>query len=158
MTTPKRHMLRLAEVAARGVVPGIPLLMLIGLVGLGAWVVTSKIQGSRADWSVVGTLWCVLLFVFAIIGVLAGYWLPRVVFARRGWVRYVPDIDDWTVAIASTVPLGVLLTLIFQVEGVPVWLYVLGVGSVVLGWAAFVDTLQLGRGSKKQQGRPPWLR
>jgi hypothetical protein len=153
MTTSRRLKIHLAGVVSRAVVPGIPLLMLIGLVGLGAWVVTSKIQGYRADWSVVGAFWCSLLFVFAIAGLLTGYWLPRVVSVRRGWVRYVPDIDDWTVAIASTVPLGVLLTLIFQVEGVPVWLYALGVGSVVLGWAAFIDSLQLGRGSTKQQGR-----
>lgn len=52
MKASKRLALHLVEVAAKGVVPGIPLLLLIGLVGAGAWVVTSNVQGSRADWSV----------------------------------------------------------------------------------------------------------
>jgi hypothetical protein len=151
MKTSRRLMLRLADVAARGGLPGIPLLGLIGLLGIAAWVVTSNIQGARADWSVVGALWCTLLFVFAIAGVLAGYWLPRVGLALRGSVRYVPDMNDLTVVYTSIVPLGVLLILIFQVEGVPLWLYVLGVLSVVLGGAAFVDSLQLGRGPKKRK-------
>lgn len=149
----RRLVVPLAGVASRAVQPGIPLLMLIGLCGVVAWVVTENIQGSRADWSAVLILWCTLLFVFAIVGLLASYWLPRIVSVSRGWSRYVPDIDDWTVSIASTVPLGVLLTLIFQVDSVPVWLYVLGVVSVVLGEGTFVDSLQLGRGSKKQRGR-----
>ena len=153
MKASKRLALHLAEVAAKGVVPGIPLLLLIGLVGAGAWVVTSNVQGSRADWSVIGALWCTLLFIFAIAGLLAGYWLFRFVFVRRGWVRYVPDIDDWTVAYASTVPLGVLLFLIFQVGSVPIWLYALGAVAVVLGEAAFVDAQQLGQRLRKKISR-----
>lgn len=153
MKTCRQLMARLAGAASRAVVPGIPLLLLIGLFGIGAWVVTSNVQGSKADWSVVGALWCSLLFAFAIVGLLAGYWLPRVVFVRRGWGRYVPGIDDWTVAIASTVPFGVLLTLIFQVDSVPIWLYVLGVVSVVLAEGAFVDTQQLSRRLRKKANR-----
>ncbi|MGH3826451.1 MAG: hypothetical protein ACRDQX_04650 [Pseudonocardiaceae bacterium] len=132
--------------------PGIPLLMLIGFCGVVAWVVTSNIQGSRADWSVALILWSALLFVFAIAGLLVSYWLPRIVSIRRSLVRYVPDIDDWTVAITANLPLAVLITLFFQVNGLPVWLYVLGAVSVVLGAAAFIDQQRVTRRPKKRKG------
>ncbi|MGH3831270.1 MAG: hypothetical protein ACRDRS_12630 [Pseudonocardiaceae bacterium] len=132
--------------------PGIPLLILIGLFGVAAWVVTSNIQGSRVDWSVALILWSALLFVFAIVGLLASYWLPRIVSIRRGLVRYVPDMEDWTVAIASNFPLAVLITLFFQVKGLPVWLYALGAVSVVLGQVAFVDQQLVTRRPKKRKG------
>jgi hypothetical protein len=93
-----------------------------------------------------------LLFLFAIAGLLAGYWVPRIGSIRRSLVRYVPDMADWTVAMASAMPLAVLITLFFQVAGLPVWLYALGAVSVVLGQVAFVDQQLVTRRPKKRKG------
>ncbi|MGH3875107.1 MAG: hypothetical protein ACRDSR_27020 [Pseudonocardiaceae bacterium] len=144
---------RLAAAGSRFGLPGIPLLLLVGLILLLFAVVFSNSRGSVAGyWHLVMIGWFSLLFFFAIIGVLAGYWLPRIVFLRRGQGRYVPDIGDWLPSYVGILPAGGLTVLIIDGHGAPFWLFVLGVASVVLGLGAFVDTLQLGRRSRKPEG------
>ncbi|MGH3886246.1 MAG: hypothetical protein ACRDSZ_06705 [Pseudonocardiaceae bacterium] len=134
-------------------VPGIPMLLLVGLILFVVAVASSNIRGSLADyWPLVAIGWLSLLFVFAIIGVLVGYWLPWIVVFRRGQRRYVPEVDLWRPLYVGVLPVVGLTVLITDGRGAPVWLFVLGVVSVVLGLGAFVETLQLGRWSNKQRG------
>lgn len=153
MTRRRPVVARLTQAGSLFGLPGIPLLLLVGLILFLVAVVSSNIRGSVAGyWHLVVIGWLSLLFVFAIIGVLAGYWLPRVVFLRRGQGRYVPDIGDWLPLYVGILPVGGLTVLIVDGRGSPVWLVVLGVVSVMLGLGAFVDTLQLGRRSNKRNG------
>jgi hypothetical protein len=113
---------------------------------------SSNLRGSIAGyWFLVAIGWLSSLFIFAIIGVLAGYWLPRIMVVLLGQERYVPEVEDWLPAYAGILPVVGLTALIIDGSGAPVWLYVLGVVSVVIGLAAFVDSLQLGRGSTKRR-------
>lgn len=52
-------------------------------------------------------------------------------------------------AMASAIPLAILITLFFQVNGLPVWLYALGAVSVILGQVTFVDQLRLRRPDRR---------
>jgi hypothetical protein len=145
---------RLVRAGYRFGIPGIPLLLLVGLVLFLVAVASSNIHGSLADyWFLVAIGWLSIFFVFVIIGVLAGYWLPRIVLLRRDQGRYLPEVDDWLPAYAGILPAVGFTALIIDGSGAPIWLYVLGAASVVIGLAAFVDTLQLGQRLKKQQGR-----
>lgn len=144
---------RIAGAGYRVSIPGIPLLLLVGLVLFLVAVVSSNIRGSLADyWFLVAMGWLSAFFVFAIIGMLAGYWLPRIVLLRCGQRHHAPEVNDWLPGYGGILPLVGLTALIIDGSGAPGWLYVLGVVSVVLGMGAFVDTLQLGRGSKKRKG------
>ncbi|MBV9013137.1 MAG: hypothetical protein JO272_14010 [Pseudonocardiales bacterium] len=152
MTGHRPVVARLARAGYRFGIPGIPLLLLVGLALFLSALVSSNLRGSLADyWFLVAIGWLSSFFAFAIIGVLAGYWLPRIMVVRRGQERYVPEAEDWLPAYAGILPVVGFTALIIDGSGAPVWLYVLGVVSVVVGLAAFVDTLQLGRRSKKRK-------
>lgn len=153
MKTRRPFMTSLAGVGYRIGIPGIPLLLLIGLILFLVAVVSANISGSLADyWFLVAVGWLSVFFAFAIIGVLAGYWLPRIVVLRRGQGRYMPGAEDSLPAYTGILPVVGFTALLIDGAGSPVWLYVLGVVSVVLGLGAFVDSLALGRRPKKQQG------
>lgn len=154
MTGHRSVVARLVRAGYRFGIPGIPLLLLVGLVLFLSAVVSSNLQGSLADyWFPVAIGWLSSFFIFASIGVLAGYWLPRIMVVRLGQERYVPEVEDWLPAYAGILPVVGFTALIIDGSGAPVWLYVLGLVSVVIGLAAFVDTLQVGRRSTKQRGR-----
>ena len=153
MKTRRPLITSLAGVGYRIGIPGIPLLLLIGLLLFLVAVVSSNISGSLADyWFLVAIGWLSAFFAFAIIGVLAGYWLPRLEVLRRGQRRYASGAEDSLPAYAGILPVVGFTALLIDGTGAPVWLYVLGVVSVVLGLGAFVDSLALGRRSKKHQG------
>lgn len=153
MKTRRPFMTSLAGVGYRIGIPGIPLLLLVGLILFLVAVVSANISGSLAGyWFLVAIGWLSVFFASAIIGVLAGYWLPRIMVIRRGQGRYVPQAGDSLPAYAGILPVVGFTALLIDGAGAPVWLYVLGVVSMVLGLGAFVDSLALGRRSKKQQG------
>jgi hypothetical protein len=153
MKTRRPFMNSLAVAGYRIGIPGIPLLLLVGLILFLVAVVSSNIRGSLADyWLPVAIGWLSVFFIFAIIGVLAGYWLPRIVVLCQGQGRYAPGAEDSLPAYAGILPVVGFTALLIDGTGAPVWLYVLGVASVVLGLGAFVDSLALGRRSKRQKG------
>jgi hypothetical protein len=153
MKTRRPFMTSVAGVGYRIGIPGIPLLLLVGLILFLVAVVSSNIHGSLADyWLLVAVGWLSVFFIFAIISVLAGYWLLRIVALCRGQGRYASEAEDLLPAYAGILPVVGFTALLIDGAGAPVWLYVLGVVSVVLGLGAFVDFLALGRRSQQRKG------
>lgn len=149
---------RIARVEAAGSlagVPGIPLLLLVGLILFLTAIVSSSIGGSLPEyWSQVAIWWLSVFFVFAIIGVLAGYWLPRVGSLVRGRGTWVPGLDSWLLSNVGALPVVGFTVLIVEWDGDPVWAYVLGALSLILGVGAMIDTyLVLRRSASTKQRR-----
>jgi len=151
--TGRQLVARIAGTGSLAGVPGIPLLLLAGVVLFLVAVVSSSISGSLSDyWSLVALGWLTALFILAIVGVLTGYWLPRAELFRRGEGPYVPALDNWLLSYVGVLPVGGLAALIIKWDGTPAWPYVLGSISVALGLAADIDSrLVLRRAQSRRQ-------
>ncbi len=151
--TDRQLIARIAGTGSLASIPGIPLLLLVGVVLFLVAVVSSNISGSLPDyWSLVALGWLTALFALAIVGVLTGYWLPRVELFRRGEGPYVPALDNWLLSYVGVLPVVGFTALIIKWDGTSAWPYVLGSISVALGLGAVIDSqLVLRRAASRRQ-------
>ncbi len=153
---------RMSEIYRRACMAGligVPLLLLVGLVGWLLWIVISVIRGNTLDWSLVVWTWGALFFLSAILGMFGGHWNRRI---ANWWQGRGPDAPHvaYILTMSMALPVAVFAGMSTRLrnEGIPVWLWVLGGLSAALGVASFVDRQKiLGRlaaaGTKKSRWR-----
>lgn len=127
---------RLARTGTLIAVPIIPMWGVLGLViGIVAFVSIAVTREVADYWFVVGVIWLTLLFVLAIVSVLANYWIPRAMSRGR---EVLPGL--FVVFYGGGIPALAWIIWILEFEN-PLWLVILGAVSITLGVGSFVDAL-----------------
>lgn len=116
-------------------VPGIPILLLIWLIGIIVLAIAANMTDVSDVWFMFAGTWVTVYFATAIASIVSHYWIPRLTSPEE---HVMADLF----VTGYTGGLGVAVyTAMFIGVSPPVWLIVLGAALLVLSLGAYLDFL-----------------